>query len=80
MTKSNVFFEPGPNCPAMSVETLRRLGRTFNAASAESLMRRQDAELEEATWKGGSSGGESIFNEDIWRRILEEWSQSSKHA
>ena len=34
----------------MSLETLRKLGKFFNARNAESLSRRQESELEEATW------------------------------
>ena len=35
----------------MSLETLKKLGKTFNANSIESFSRRQESELEEATWK-----------------------------
>ena len=50
MTKSNVFRSRTKR-PAMSVETLKRLGKSFNSASAKALNNRQDSELEEATWK-----------------------------
>ena len=50
MTKSNVF-RARTKRPAMSIETLKRLGKSFNSSSAESLRNRQEAELEEATWK-----------------------------
>ena len=50
MTRSNVFRARSKR-PTMSVETLRKLGRTFNANSIESFSRRQEQELEEATWK-----------------------------
>ena len=65
MTKSNVF-RTRTKRPAMSVETLKRLGKSFNAASAESLTRRQEAELEEATWKETQSELEKgwIFLDD----------------
>ena len=50
MTRSNVFRAKSKR-PTMTVETLRKLGRTFNANSIESFSRRQEQELEEATWK-----------------------------
>ena len=50
MTKSNVFRSRTKR-PAMSLDTLKRLGRSFNSASAEALGNWQDHELEEATWK-----------------------------
>ena len=50
MTRSNVFRARSKR-PTMSVETLRKLGRTFNANRIESFSRRQEQELEEATWK-----------------------------
>lgn len=50
MTKSNIFRARSKR-PAMSLETLRKLGKTFNANSVESFSRRQESELEEATWK-----------------------------
>ena len=50
MTKSHVFRARSKR-PVMSLETLRKLGKTFNANSVDSFSRRQDKELEEATWK-----------------------------
>ena len=50
MTRSNVSRAKSKR-PTMTVETLRKLGRTFNANSIESFSRRQEQELEEATWK-----------------------------
>ena len=50
MHKSNVFRAKSKR-PTMSMQTLRKLGRTFNSNSVEALSRRQEAELEEATWR-----------------------------
>jgi hypothetical protein len=50
MTKSHVFRARSKR-PTMSLETLRKLGKTFNANNVESFNRRQESELEEATWK-----------------------------
>ena len=50
MQKSNVF-RPKSKRPVMSLQTLQKLGKSFNARNAESLNRRQETELEEATWK-----------------------------
>ena len=49
MQKSNVFRSKSKR-PVMSLEALRKLGKSFNARNAESLSRRQESELEEATW------------------------------
>ena len=50
MTKSNVFRARSKR-PAFSLETLRKLSRSFNARNVDALRKRQDAELEEQTWK-----------------------------
>ena len=50
MHKSHVFRAKSKR-PSMSVQTLRKLGRTFNANSVEALSRKQEPELEEATWR-----------------------------
>ena len=49
MTKSHVF-RPKSKRPAMSVSTLRKMSRAFNDSSVASLSKRQDDELEAATW------------------------------
>eukprot|EP00435_Cladocopium_sp_Y103_P051887 s469_g16.t1 len=50
MTKSNVFRSKSKR-PAMSLCTLKKLSKSFNARSAAALGGRQDAELEVQTWK-----------------------------
>ena len=50
MTKSNVFRARSKR-PAFSLETLRKLSRSFNSRNVEALRKRQDAELEEQTWQ-----------------------------
>ena len=50
MTKSNVFRARSKR-PAFSLETLRKLSRSFNSRNVDALRKRQDAELEEQTWK-----------------------------
>ena len=50
MTNSRVFRARAKR-PAMSLDTLRKLGRSFNKVNSESLERRQESELEVATWR-----------------------------
>ena len=50
MTKSNVFRAKSKR-PPLSMETLKKLGRSFNTKNFASLDKRQETELEEATWK-----------------------------
>lgn len=50
MTKPNVF-RARTKRPAFSLETLRKLSRSFNSRNVDALRKRQDAELEEQTWK-----------------------------
>eukprot|EP00435_Cladocopium_sp_Y103_P041733 s2725_g11.t1 len=50
MTKSHVFRSRSKR-PAMSLNTLRKLSKTFNARNIAALDSRQEAELEEQTWK-----------------------------
>ena len=50
MTKSNVFRARSKR-PAFSLETLRKLSRSFNSRNVETLRKRQDAELGEQTWQ-----------------------------
>ena len=50
MTKSNVFRARSKR-PAFSLETLRKLSKSFNSRNVEALHKRQDAELEEQTWQ-----------------------------
>jgi len=50
MTKSNVFRTKSKR-PAMSLETLKKMSRAFNATNLEAFGKRQEAELEEATWR-----------------------------
>lgn len=50
MTNSGVFRARSKR-PAISMDTLRKLGKTFNKVNAEALERRQESELEVATWK-----------------------------
>ena len=50
MTKSNVFRARSKR-PAMTMETLRKLGKSFNSKNLAALGKRQDPELEESTWK-----------------------------
>ena len=49
MTKSNVFRAKSKR-PPLSMETLKKLGRSFNTKNFASLDKRQETELEEATW------------------------------
>ena len=49
MTKSHVFRSKSKR-PAMSVSTLKKMSRAFNDSSVASLSKRQDDELEAATW------------------------------
>ena len=50
MTNSKVFIARSKR-PAMSISTLRKLGKTFNKVNSESLEKRQETELEVATWQ-----------------------------
>eukprot|EP00435_Cladocopium_sp_Y103_P030607 s1997_g7.t1 len=50
MTKSHVFRARSKR-PAMSLNTLRKLSKSFNARNTTSLDTRQEAELEEQTWR-----------------------------
>ena len=50
MTRSNVFRSKSKR-PPLSMETLKRLGKSFNAKNFASLDKRQETKLEEATWK-----------------------------
>ena len=50
MTKSGVF-RPKSKRPSMSLSTLKKLSRAFNQKVMESMLKRQDDELEEATWR-----------------------------
>ena len=50
MTKSNVFRAKSKR-PPLSMETLKKLGKSFNAKNLTALERRQEQDLEEATWK-----------------------------
>ena len=49
MTRSNVFRAKSKR-PPMSMDTLKKLGKSFNSKSFASLKKRQETELEEATW------------------------------
>ena len=50
MTRSNVFRAKSKR-PPLSMETLKKLGKSFNNKNFASLEKRQEAELEEATWR-----------------------------
>eukprot|EP00435_Cladocopium_sp_Y103_P062898 s272_g24.t1 len=50
MTKSNVFRARSKR-PAMSLSTLVKLSKSFNLKNVTSLSNRQEAELEQETWK-----------------------------
>lgn len=50
MTRSNVFRAKSKR-PPMSMETLKKLGKSFNSKNFASLSKRQETELQEATWK-----------------------------
>eukprot|EP00435_Cladocopium_sp_Y103_P061907 s913_g23.t1 len=49
MTKSHVFRSRSKR-PALSLSTLKKLSRSFNTKSLESLKNRQDEDLERETW------------------------------
>ena len=49
MTRSNVFRARSKR-PAMSLDTLRKLGKSFNSKNLAALGKRQEPELEDATW------------------------------
>ena len=50
MHKSGVF-RPKSKRPAMSMSTLKKLSKSFNKSVMESMQKRQEGELEEATWE-----------------------------
>lgn len=46
-----LYFRSKSKRHPLSMETVKRLGKSFNAKNFASLDKRQETELEEATWK-----------------------------
>ena len=72
MPKSDVFKKRAKR-PSMSLETLKRLSKSLNAATCKNMETRQDADLEEATW------GETVTEIDkgwVWLDASNDSSQT----